>query len=333
MPGNIWNEAEQEIFNADESRFDETALRIFHLQYHHNPLYRAYCDTLRKNPGNVTSREEIPFLPIGFFKTHAVKTTDFREEAVFESSGTTGITPSRHFVRNIELYRKSFERSFALHFGDPKDICLLALLPSYLERGHSSLVYMADALIRCSRFPQSGFYLDNHEDLHETLKKNEADGVPTLLLGVTYALLDFSEKYPMPLHHTAVMETGGMKGRRKEMLREEVHAVLKRQFGIPFVHSEYGMTELLSQAYSKKDGIFTCPPWMKILVRHEDDPMDVSRSGSGAVNIIDLANLYSCAFIATDDAGKVNPDGSFEITGRLDNTDMRGCSLMVSANN
>lgn len=331
-------ELEKEIFETGGSAFDELCMRIFRLQYEHNPLYHDFCRSLKISPGDVTQTEEIPFLPISFFKSHSVKTTDFTAERIFESSGTTGSVPSRHFVKDLFLYRKSFENCFQKYYGHPSNICILALLPSYLERGHSSLVYMADELIRQSQYEQSGFYLDEHEQLLNTILKNESAGIPTLLLGVTYALLDFSEKFAHPLHHTMIMETGGMKGRRKEMLREEVHAALKERFQLKNIHSEYGMTELLSQAYSEADGIFKSPGWMQVWIRNEENPFDVQRIANndqplrGAVNIIDLANLYSCAFLATDDYGKLYADGRFEITGRMDGSDLRGCSLMYDNN-
>ena len=329
MTDSRFTELEQQIFQTADTRFEELAMEVFRQQYLHNDLYRHYCDSLKRQPGNITRPEQIPFLPIGFFKTHEIKTTAFTAESVFLSSGTTGSIPSAHHVRKNGLYRESFLRCFELFYGKPEQICMPALLPSYLERGNSSLVFMADTLIGRSSYPQSGFYLDEKKKLSEMLAGNESAGVPTLLLGVTYALLDFFEEYPMPLKHTVVMETGGMKGRRREMLREEVHGILKNKTGLSAIHSEYGMTELLSQAYSQKEGLFHTPPWMRVLVRPEDDPLQTALQGNGAINITDLANLYSCAFIATEDAGRVHEDGSFEITGRLDHTDLRGCSLMT----
>ena len=324
----------KDIFSiSTPKQFEEIAGRVFHFQYQNNLLYRAYCDTLHTDPNKISRIDQIPFLPIHFFKTHEIKTKLFTESLLFESSGTTDSIPSRHFVKDALLYKESFQKGFEYFYGPASSYCILALLPSYLERGNSSLVYMADALIKSSTDHRGGFFLNEFEKLHHILLENESEKIPTLLLGVTYAMLDFFEAFPTPLKHTIVMETGGMKGRRKELLREEVHQILKQKTGLTVIHSEYGMTELLSQAYSKKDGLFHSPPWLKMLVRPEDDPMAVSTSGSGAVNIIDLANLYSCSFIATDDAGSVFEDGSFEITGRLDHTDMRGCSLMVSIQN
>lgn len=256
-------------------------------------------------------------------------TTTFEPQVVFESSGTTGMVSSRHFVKDAGLYKESFLEAFMQFYGHPSAYCILALLPSYLERGGSSLVYMVDELIRQSGHEQSGFYLHEHEQLAERLKELEKAHQPTILFGVTYALLDFAKAFPVQLSNTIIIETGGMKGRKKEMTRDEVHRILKQQFGLPVVHSEYSMTELLSQAYSKDEGRFVCPPWMKIMLRSEDDPLEVYSSGRGVINIIDLANIYSCAFIATDDAGMVSDDGSFEVLGRVDNSDVRGCSLLV----
>ncbi len=319
------------IFNVTPDGFEALALEIFAFQYRQNPLYRAYADALGRQPGNTSSMREIPFLPIRFFKSHDVKTTDFVPEAVFESSGTTGMQSSRHLVKDLSVYEESFLRSFRLFYGDIKDYNILALLPSYLERQGSSLVYMAEQLIRLSASPYSRFYLDDTAGLLQALAETEsATGErKNLLLGVTFALLDLAVPEPLSLCNTIVMETGGMKGRRKEMVRTEVHELLRQKLGVPHIHSEYGMTELLSQAYSSGEGIFRCPPWMQIWVRDEEDPLQVKENGAGAVNVVDLANIYSCSFIATEDAGRVSADGSFEILGRLDGSDLRGCSLMV----
>ncbi|MBL7737703.1 MAG: acyl transferase [Chitinophagaceae bacterium] len=321
------------IFAIHEGDFEPLALEIFRFQYSNNPVYRAYTDALHIHAAGVDSLTAIPFLPVRFFKSHDVQTTAFTPAAIFESSGTTGSINSRHLVKDTVLYKNSFTRTFELFYGPVQDWCIIGLLPSYLERSSSSLVYMVNELTRLSGHPLSGFYLDEQDKLAETLSSLENKGQKTLLIGVTFALLDLAEKYSMPLKHTVVMETGGMKGRRKEMIRQEVHDVLKRAFQLATIHSEYGMTELLSQAYSKGDGIFQCPPWMKILLRDEEDPLSVrpptSITHQGAINIIDLANVYSCSFIATDDAGRLYGDGSFEVLGRLDNSDLRGCSLMV----
>ncbi len=313
--------------------FNETALDIFNFQYRQNPVYNQYCNTLPIDSTKIDNICKIPYLPIDLFKTHTITTTQFEPAVIFESSGTTKTLNSRHLVKDIFLYEQSFINTFRLFYGDPADWCILALLPSYLERNNSSLVMMADKLIQQSQHPGSGFYLNNLQKLQITLLQLEKQQQKTLLIGVTFALLDFAEQYPMHLKYTTVMETGGMKGRREEMTRQEVHHILCDSFKVNKIHSEYGMTELLSQAYSTGDGIFNCAPWMKIIVREEDDPLLVHRPDknkiiSGAVNVIDLANIFSCSFIATDDAGKLHPDESFEILGRLDNSDIRGCSLL-----
>lgn len=326
---------ERDIFAASGENFNELALALFQFQYEKNEVYRNYCNTLHINPAEVTSVEKIPFLPISFFKTHKVTTTSFEPEAIFESSGTTASINSRHFVKNIQVYKKSFTTAFQKFYGPVSNKCIIGLLPSYLERKNSSLVSMAEELISLSNNKLSGFYLYDFEKLHSTLLHNEILKQPTLLIGVTYALLDFAEKYPLQLRNTIVMETGGMKGRREELTRQQVHTILQKQLGTALVHSEYGMTELLSQAYSKGDGIFHCPPWMKVLIREEDDPFFVSDSTTinkplnGCINIIDLANIYSCSFIATEDTGRLYTNGTFEVLGRLDVSDIRGCSLMA----
>lgn len=309
--------------------FLEAALSVFRFQYQYNPVYRKWCDLTRVRPDEVKTLSSIPSLPVSFFKSHAVRTTDFTEERVFESSGTTGVQTSRHLIKDLGWYRKSFVKCFERFYGPVTDWCILGLLPSYLERQHSSLVLMVDELIKLSGHREGGFYLTEHAKLAETLEKLESVGQKTLLIGVTFGLLDFAEAFPQKLKHTIVMETGGMKGRRKEMTREEVHQLIKEGLGVEEVHSEYGMTELLSQAYSKGAGLFNCPPWMKVLVRGEDDPLMVQEWGKGLLQVIDLANIYSCSFIALDDAGILHPDGSFEVLGRVDHSDIRGCSLLV----
>lgn len=325
---------QQKIFTANNENFNSLALELFQFQYENNELYRKYCDTLKVDHDKIVTVEQIPFLPIRFFKSHRVTTTLFEAEVVFESSGTTQSINSKHFVRDSGLYQKSFNEAFRLFYGDPAEWCIIGLLPSYLERNNSSLVMMADSLIQESSHAQSGFYLNEWKQLSTTLQSLEKQQQKTLLIGVTFALLDFAEIYPMPLRYTSIMETGGMKGRRKEMIREQVHQILCSSFQVENIHSEYGMTELLSQAYSYRSGIFKCPPWMKVLLREEDDPFalySARASGilSGAINVIDLANIYSCSFIETEDAGKLYPDQSFEILGRLDNADIRGCSLLA----
>lgn len=287
-------------------------------------------------PENVTSIEAIPFLPVSFFKTHRVTSTDFEPEIIFESSGTTGSDTSRHFVKDLSLYKRSFNKGFELFYGNPSKWCILGLLPGYLERQNSSLIAMVNDLIKESGNHNSGFYLNDHEKLFQTLAHNEIIQQPTLLIGVTYALLDFAQDHSMKLHNTIVMETGGMKGKREEITREEIHGFLKNKLGLKTAHSEYGMTELLSQAYSVGKGIFRTPPWMKVLVREYNDPLAVSSSPktekplNGLINIIDLANIYSCCFIATDDVGKIHKDNTFEVLGRRDMSDIRGCSLLTS---
>ncbi|RYF90035.1 MAG: acyl transferase [Chitinophagaceae bacterium] len=327
---------EQQIFNVTPSGFEALAVEVFQFQYEHNETYRQFCQYLHIRPTDVTQLQQIPFLPIRFFKSKQVVTTSFSPEAIFESSGTTGQINSKHLVRFLSLYEDSFQQTFTHFYGDVQQYCIIGLLPSYLQKGNASLVYMVQNMIQQSRHKQSGFYLDDHKQLHDTLMKNETAGIPTILIGVTYALLDFAEKYPMPLQHTIIMETGGMKGRRQELTRQEVHQILQRQFSISEVHSEYGMTELLSQGYSKGNGMYQTAPWLKILLRAADDPFEITEASpgmttaaAGAINVVDLANLYSCAFLATDDMGKLYPDGSFEVIGRLDNSDIRGCGLMV----
>jgi len=317
------------IFSTDAADFDDRCLEMFRFQYENNAIYAQWCKALDRNPANVSCIEAIPFLPISFFKTHQVVTTNFDAAVVFQSSGTTNTTSSRHYVKDVEMYRNSFMQAFQQFYGEPSDYCILALLPSYLERGGSSLVYMVDELIRQSKHADSGFYLNEHEQLATKLASLEQASQRTILFGVTYALLDFAEAFPMPLNHTTIIETGGMKGRKKEMTRWEVHDILKTQFGLKSIHSEYSMTELLSQAYSAGEGKFYCPAWMKILVRSEDDPLHIQQHGRGVINIIDLANIYSCCFIATDDAGVLYKDAGFEVLGRVDNSDVRGCSLLV----
>lgn len=309
--------------------FEQTAFDVFLFQFKNNPVYQQYCTLLQKTPATVAHLDDIPFLPISFFKSHTITTTQFKPQVLFESSGTTGQLPSRHFLKDAAIYKKSFQKGFETFYGLPKNYCILGLLPSYLERGQSSLVYMVKNLIEQSGHPKSGFYLYDHQDLAATLQQLEAAAQPTLLIGVTYALLDFAANFPMPLRHTQIMETGGMKGRKKELIRADVHALLQAAFYLPTIQSEYGMTELLSQAYAKKEGIFYTPPWMQLRLRHEDDPLGTAASlTTGGLNVIDLANLYSCAFIATEDVGRREANGGFTVLGRLDNAEVRGCSLL-----
>lgn len=324
-------EIEKQIFRVSNPvDFNDLALEIFHYQVENNFIYKDFVSRLLGKKPSLKHFSQVPFLPIEFFKSHKVVSGKFEAEKVFSSSGTGGMNPSQHFVRDIFLYEESFNRTFNSFFGKPDDFVLIALLPAYLEREGSSLVYMADKLIQKSKFAESGFYLDEYEKLSEVLCELRTKNRKTILLGVSFALLDLAELFPIDFPELIVMETGGMKGRRKEMLRQELHTVLKNSFQVEQIYSEYGMTELLSQAYSKGDGLFETPPRMKILIRDPNDPLSyLSTNKTGGVNVIDLANLYSCSFIATQDLGKMNPFGQFEILGRFDNSDVRGCNLMV----
>lgn len=319
------------IFSStSQTDFEAKALETFNHQYRWNTIYRQFCDHLKKNPASVQQIDDIPFLPIPFFKTHKISSGKERFDIVFSSSGTTGSQTSKHFVHDLKLYTQSFTKGFQYFYGPIENYCVLALLPSYLEREGSSLVYMVNDLIIKSGHPQSGFHLNDVSELRRKLLQLENSGTKTVLIGVSFALLDMVEQQPLELRHTIVMETGGMKGRRKELIREELHDRLKKGFGVDHIHSEYGMTELLSQAYSKGNGIFETPPWMSIKIRNTEDPLSYQPIGkTGGLNIIDLANRHSCSFIATQDLGKVYPNGSFEVLGRFDHSDVRGCNLMV----
>lgn len=307
---------------------NEAALEIFRHQAEHCDIYHQYLKAIKVNAQAIQRAVDIPYLPISFFKTHRVTTGQFKPEITFTSSGTTGMLTSRHEVRLLNIYRRAFLQAFELQYGSPSDYVIYALLPSYLEREGSSLILMAEELIAMAQ-PGSGFFLRHHEELQSLLIDNEKEGKKNLLLGVTFALLDFAEAMPTALPNTIIMETGGMKGRRKELIREEVHRALKEAFQVTRIHSEYGMTELLSQAYSHGDGVFCCPPWMNVSVRDVQDPLSNFPTGKGGLNIMDLANIDSCAFIATQDLGIVHPNGTFEVTGRFDHSDVRGCNLMV----
>jgi hypothetical protein len=324
----------EQIFQiSDEKQFNEAALQIFRFQADRNEVYKKYLSILNKKPEEVKTVTQIPFLPIEFFKYEDVvvnNQTPNSKLQTFTSSGTTGSKVSKHKVIDISVYESSFKQGFEIFYGDIRTYCILALLPSYLEREGSSLVYMVDDLIRQSKNPNSGFYLDNTFELAATLKKQQEKNEKTILIGVTYALLDFVEHFKFNYPQIIVMETGGMKGRRQEIIRDELHSILCNGFGVDKIHSEYGMTELLSQAYSKGDGIFKTPEWMKVLIRDVNDPMNYLSNGkTGGINVIDLANVYSCSFIATQDLGKLHVDGSFEVLGRFDDSDIRGCNLMV----
>jgi phenylacetate-coenzyme A ligase PaaK-like adenylate-forming protein len=319
---------------SSQKQFEKIALKVFRYQYENNLVYKEFCDFMKTDVQKVKSLEQIPFLPIQFFKSHKVvssnpETSELIQQT-FTSSGTSGMLTSKHFVTDISLYEESYRKGFSQFYGNIEDYVVLALLPSYLEREGSSLIYMAEDLIKMTNNPESGFYLHNHEELIEKLIRLDNSGQNVILIGVTYALLDLIEKHPFRLQNTIIMETGGMKGKRKEMIREELHEQLCEGFGVTAIHSEYGMTELLSQAYSLGNGVFECPSWMQILVRDTEDALNyVSDGKTGGINVIDLANINSCAFIATQDLGKKNPNNSFEVLGRFDNSDIRGCNLMV----
>lgn len=319
------------IFNIQSSDdFNTTSIEVFNYQYQHNQTYRLFCKLLKVKPETVTHYSEIPFLPIQFFKSHAVTASMQPATHVFSSSGTTGSVTSKHFVTDIAIYERSFREAFELHYGAITEYAVLALLPSYLERTGSSLIYMVNDMITKSGNPDSGFYLNNLDELKTKLVDLDNSGQKVLLIGVSFALLDLIEQHSFQLKNTVIMETGGMKGRRKELIRTELHEILTQGFGVSHIHSEYGMTELLSQGYSKGNGIFTCPPWMKIIARDTEDALTLlPENKNGGINVIDLANVNSCSFIATQDLGKVYHDGSFEIFGRFDNSDIRGCNLMV----
>ena len=317
----------------DNANFEKLALEVFELQYKHNKIYKNFVDVLGVDTSGVTSLNKIPFLPIEFFKTQQVviELTQTNKPVIFTSSGTTQTGTSSHYVTDIALYERSFTQCFNLFFGKPHDYCVLALLPSYLERTGSSLVYMAQKLIDESHHPKSGFYLNNYDDLIKTIEQLKQQKQKTLLLGVSYALLDLADKNISLSDNFIIMETGGMKGRRKEMLKEELHTILKEKFKLKTITSEYGMTELLSQAYSLQNGLFQNPPWMRILTRDTNDPFSfTSPNKIGGINVIDLANINSCSFIATQDLGKIHPDNTFELMGRFDNSDIRGCNLLIN---
>lgn len=318
-----------EIRDLTQRDFGAAVGCVFDHQWTRNPLYQAYAKSIGQTPERVQGPADIPFLPISFFKQELIKTGDFMPEVIFESSGTTGLTTSRHAIRDLSVYDDQLLRNFERVYGPVQDWCILALLPSYLEKGNSSLVYMVEQLMRRGGHPDSGFYLNEWDRLIAQLEKGEWEGRNTLLIGVGFALLDLADQYQGAFKHTTILETGGMKGRRKEWIREELHAHLCNRFGVDQIQSEYGMTELLSQAYSTGDGIFECPPWMRVLLREEDDPLAIKTSGRGLINVIDLANIHSCGFIATDDVGELLPDGRFRVLGRRDGSDLRGCSLLV----
>ena len=320
------------IINADKPfDFEDTALQLFKYQYKYNAVYRKWVDDIKCEVDNVRSVREIPFLPISAFKSFKLHCELTNEQLVFLSSGTTGLMPSRHFVFDLDLYLKTTQLIFESLYGKLKDLCFLALLPSYLERSGSSLVQMVDHFITQSQYPQSGFYLYDHFELKNKLLECKEKNIPTVLFGVSFALLDFISENSISFPELIIIETGGMKGRKKEITRENLHNQIANGFGVINVHSEYGMTELFSQAYSKHEGIFYPGNTMSVLIKDISDPLNLVKDGkTGIINIIDLANVDSCAFIETQDLGKRYDDGSFEVLGRLDVSDIRGCNLMVS---
>ncbi len=321
---------QESVFNTNPKMFTEVALQIFKHQFKNNRVYRSFCDLLYIHPSEVKTIEKIPFLPIQFFKNRQVLSSKDAIQKTFISSGTTENIKSKHLITDLSWYEKSYRKGFHHFYGNIDDFVVLALLPSYLERNDSSLIYMVNDLINRSKKSESGFYLNNFDDLIKKLEEIDKKGQKTLLIGVSFALLDLVEKHKFNLNNTIIMETGGMKGKRKELVREELHKILSKGFGVKKIHSEYGMTELLSQAYSKGNGVFECPPWMKILIRDTEDPFNILKKGqTGGINIIDLANYNSCSFIATQDLGKISSTEKIEIIGRFDNTDIRGCNLMV----
>ena len=323
--------AKNSIFhNLSEAEFKKTALELFAFQAKYNVVYRTFLNYLKCDINSVKRLNQIPFLPIQFFKTHQILSSNNKIEKLFLSSGTTGLVQSKHYVTDLKVYEQSFRNGFEYFYGNIKDYTILALLPSYLEREGSSLIYMVNDLIEQSEKPKSGFYLNNLEELATNLKDLNKNNEKILLIGVSFALLELVENFKFQLKNTIIMETGGMKGKRKELIREELHEFLSNGFGVNKIHSEYGMTELLSQAYSKGNGIFECPPWMKILTRDTEDALTILPQGkSGGINVIDLANVNSCAFIATQDLGKTYKNSTFKVLGRFDNSDIRGCNLMV----
>ena len=311
-----------------EENFKNICFEIFNFQMDYNPIYSSYSEIILKGK-DPNKLADIPFLPISFFKEEQIICQGQKIEEIFLSSGTSG-NQSKHLVSDLSIYKKSFRKAFELFYGDIKDYCILSLLPNYREREGSSLIFMVDDLIKNSQYPQSGFYLNDYQKLSQTLSKLEKEKKKTILFGVSYALLDLAKEFPQKLNSTIIIETGGTKGKRKEYLKEELHKILKNSFNLRTIHSEYGMTELLSQSYSKGNGIFKSPPWKKIFIRDVNDPLSfVEKEKTGGINIIDLANLYSCPFIATQDLGKLYEDGSYSVLGRFDNSDVRGCNLLI----
>jgi hypothetical protein len=332
LPGQMNADSSDKIFNIkNQGDFESMAMEVFDYQYNNNAVYQCFIRSLGRISPLPSKIEEIPFLPVEFFRDHEIITGNSMAKIIFESSGTTGVIPGKHYVTDPGLYETSFLKTFRLFYGDPEDYLIVALLPSYTEREGSSLVYMADRLIRESHNPLSGFYRNDVNGLLDAVKHSKKKGLKTLLIGVSFALLDLAENQSPDLSGVLIMETGGMKGRRKEITRLELHSILKRKFNVHEIHSEYGMTELLSQAYSSGDEIFYCPPWMKVMIRDPQDPLSVytEPGRTGGINIIDLANINSCSFIATGDLGRLHVDGGLEVLGRFDNSDIRGCNLLT----
>lgn len=330
--------SQEDIFQiSSKKEFEKITLKVFRHQYDNNLVYQQFCNFLKKDKTNVKSVSEIPFLPIQFFKSHAVISSNEPVQQTFTSSGTTGMQTSKHLVTDVNWYEQSYRLGFSQFYGNIEDYCVLALLPSYLEREGSSLIYMVEDLIESSNHEDSGFYLNNHSALLQKIEKLNEEGQNVILIGVTYAILDlleYAQATSFPLRELGsnliIMETGGMKGKRKELIREELHTILCNGFGVAKIHSEYGMTELLSQAYSLGYGVFECPPWMQVFIRDTEDAFTYVADGkTGGINVIDLANINSCSFIATQDLGKKNPNHSFEVLGRFDHSDIRGCNLIV----
>ena len=331
MAEDRWTALQERPFQVrTDEDFNALALELFHLHAASNPVYRAFLKGLGRDPTSVKTVRAIPHLPISAFRNHAVLLDGLAPAITFTSSGTTADRTSSHHVPWPGLYERSFLTSFQSAYGDPDGWRIIALLPAYLERPGSSLVYMAEALVKASGDPLSGMYLYQYAEVAELLRRSETEGRKTLLLGVTFALLDLAEQHPQPLGNTVIMETGGMKGRRPELVREDLHRILKDAFGVEHIHSEYGMTELLSQAWSQGEGIYRCPPWMRVTTRDPNDPFAPLPVGrTGGIDIIDLCNIASCPFLSTQDLGRVQNDGSFEVLGRFDHSDLRGCNLLM----
>lgn len=318
------------FYSYTPADFEKTALSIFRFQYQNNKIYREYCRYIHVSAKAVRSLQQIPFLPISFFKTHVIKTTDFEPEIIFQSSGTTGVERSHHYIRDKKIYETALLKSFSYFYGNPKGYVFLALLPNYLEQPHSSLIYMMNVLMTHSGHSENGFFLNNYDDLYQALKRLQTARQKTVLWGTPFALLDFIAHYHFDFPELIVVETGGMKGQRKEMVKAELYDLLEEAFGVAQIHSEYGMCELLSQAYSQKDNLFFTPPWMQLWLRDEKDPLAaMSPVTDGIINIVDFANLYSCSFISTEDLGRRHPDGSIELLGRAHDARLRGCNLLV----